>query len=54
VNEEALTKLDLAAKTEAGPTEGALTITDRAFGWGAARAPKLGDGVGIVVLRSEI
>lgn len=54
VNEEALGKLDLVGKTAAGPADGSLVITDRAFGWAAARAPKLGDGIGVVVLRSEI
>lgn len=54
VNEEALGKLDLVGKTASGPAEGSLTITDRAFGWAAARTPKLGDGIGVVVLRSEI
>lgn len=54
VNEEALSKLDLVGKTAAGPADGPLVITDRAFGWAAARAPKLGEGIGVVVLRSEI
>lgn len=54
VNEEALKNLDLVSKTAAGAAEGPITITDRAFGWAAARTPKLGEGVGVVVLRSEI
>jgi hypothetical protein len=54
VNEEALKNLDLVSKTASGPAEGPITITDRAFGWAAARAPKLGEGIGVVVLRSEI
>lgn len=54
VNEKALTDLDLVSRTAAGPADGVLNITDREFGWAAARAPKLGADVGIVVLRSEI
>jgi hypothetical protein len=54
VSEEALKNLDLVAKTAAGPAEGPIRITERDFGWAAARAPKLGEGIGIVVLRSEI
>ncbi len=54
VNEQALAGLDLAGKTAAGPAQGVVTITDRAFGWAAARVPKLGTDVGVVVLRSEI
>ena len=37
-----------------GPADGVLTITERDFGYGAIRTPKLGPEVGIVVLRSEI
>ncbi len=36
------------------PNHAPLTIADRAFGYAAARVPKLGPEVGIVVLRSEI
>jgi hypothetical protein len=54
VNEEALAKLGLVAKTAAGPADGKIEITDRGFGWAAARAPKLGDNIGVVVLRSEV
>jgi hypothetical protein len=54
VNEKALKDAKLLEKTTTGPFEGTVTITDRAFGYAAARDPKLGDGVGIVVLRSEI
>jgi hypothetical protein len=54
VNEKAVAELDLVEKTKDGPADGKLTITERAFGWAAARAPKLGEGVGIVVLRSDI
>ena len=54
INEKTLSEQGLEAKTEAGPAEGVLTITDRVFGYAAARAPKLGPGVGIAVLRSDI
>jgi hypothetical protein len=54
VNEKALADLDLVAKTAAGPIHGVLNITDRDFGYAAARAPKLGTEAGIAVLRSEI
>jgi hypothetical protein len=54
VNEKALADQNLVDKTKAGPADGTITITDRAFGWAAARVPKLGTDVGIVVLRSEI
>lgn len=54
VNEKALKQVGLHAKTEAGPAAEALKITDRDFGWAAARLPKLGPDVGVVVLRSEI
>jgi hypothetical protein len=54
VNEQELVKLGLHAKTEAGPASSPIRITDRDFGWAAARLPKLGPDVGVVVLRSEI
>jgi hypothetical protein len=54
VNEKELAKVGLHAKTEAGPAASPLKITDRDFGWAAARLPKLGPDVGVVVLRSEI
>jgi len=54
VNEEALKNLDLVAKTASGAAEGPIKITERDFGWAAARTPKLGEGIGVVVLRSEI
>jgi hypothetical protein len=54
VNEKALEAEKPYEKTSGGPTQGLLTITDREFGYAAARAPKLGPDVGIVVLRSEI
>lgn len=54
VNEQALHEQHLVEATANGPTSGTLTITDRPFGWAASRVPKLGENVGIVVLRSEI
>jgi hypothetical protein len=54
VNEKALEELNLLEKTAAGPAEGAIKITERDFGWAAARAPKLGADLGVVLLRSEI
>jgi hypothetical protein len=54
VSEKALVDANLFAKTEPGPAAEPLKITDRDFGWGAQRAPKLGPEVGVVVLRSEI
>jgi hypothetical protein len=54
VDEKALGELDLVSKSASGPVSGSITITDRVFGWAAARSPKLGPDVGIAVLRSEI
>jgi hypothetical protein len=54
VNEKALVDADLVGKTAAGPAQGVLDITDRAFGFGAVRVPKLGPEAGVVVLRSEL
>jgi len=53
VDEKALATEDLEGKTASGPAHGAVTIDDRAFGFGAVRTPRLGPGVGLVVLRSE-
>jgi hypothetical protein len=53
-DEKALAELGLTAKTDTGPVAAPLTIEDRPFGYAAARVPKLGPDVGIVVLRSEI
>ena len=53
VNEKALAEVGLHAKTEAGVASSPLRITDREFGWAAARLPKLGPDIGVVVLRSE-
>jgi hypothetical protein len=54
VDEQALGALDLLGKTAGGDAQGTVTITDRAFGWGAARTPKLAPETGVVVLRSEL
>jgi hypothetical protein len=54
VNRKALADLDLVAKTAAGPYQAPMTITDRAFGVGAIRVPKLGPETGVVILWSEI
>jgi hypothetical protein len=54
VNEKELAKVGLHAKTEGGPASSPMNITGREFGWAAARLPKLGPDVGVVVLRSEI
>jgi hypothetical protein len=54
LNEKALGELGLVDRTAAGPADAPITIGERAFGWAAARVPKLGPDVGIVVLRSEI
>jgi len=53
-NEKALADVGLHAKTEAGIASSPLRLTDREFGWAAARLPKLGPDVGVVILRSEI
>jgi hypothetical protein len=54
VNEKALADEDIFDKTASGPAQGSLGITGRDFGWAARRTPKLGDGVGVVELRSEL
>ena len=54
VDEKALVDADLVAKTAAGPAQGMVNITERDFGWGAKRTPKLGPETGVVVLRSEL
>ena len=54
VDEKALADVGLLEKTAAGPAQGSLAITDRAFGWAAARTPHLAPDTGIVVLRSEL
>jgi hypothetical protein len=54
VDEQAMASVDLVGKTAGGDAQGTLTITDRSFGWGAARTPKLAPDTGVVVLRSEL
>jgi hypothetical protein len=54
VNEKALADQDLVSKTAGGPYQGVLTITDRSFGFGAVRTPKLAPDTGVVVMRSEL
>jgi hypothetical protein len=54
VNRKALVDLDLVGKTAAGLYQAPMTITDRAFGVGAIRVPKLGAETGVVILWSEI
>jgi hypothetical protein len=54
VDEKALGEQALVDKTAAGPAQGTLSITDRAFGWAAMRTPKLAADTGVVVLRSEL
>jgi hypothetical protein len=54
VNERALEGEKLVDKTASGPVQGALTVTDRDFGYAAARAPKLGPDVGVAILRSDL
>jgi hypothetical protein len=54
INEKALVDAGLIKKTEAGSYQGTTSITDRTFGIGAVRVPKLGPATGVVVLRSEL
>ena len=55
VNEEALEKLGLAGKTEgAAQPSGVVELEGRPFGWAAARTPKWGPKLGVVLLRSEV
>ncbi len=53
VDEQALTGLDLVSKTASGTASGSLNITDRVFGFAAARTPRMAPDTGVVVLRSE-
>jgi hypothetical protein len=53
VDEQALAREDLVAKTSAGPAQGTVTIADRGFGFAAQRTPKLAADTGVVVLRSD-
>ena len=54
VNKKALEEADLVGKTAAGKFQGSITITERTFGLGAARVPKLGTDTGIVIIVSEV
>jgi hypothetical protein len=54
VNEKALADEKVFDRTVGAAAQGVLHITEREFGYAAARAPKLGGDVGIAVLRSEI
>lgn len=54
VDEKALAAIDLVGRTASGDAQGTAAITDRGFGWGAARTPKLAPETGVVVLRSEL
>lgn len=54
VDEDALGTEDLVAKTAGGPVRGTVRITERDFGFAAARTPKLAPDTGVVVLRSEL
>lgn len=54
VNEDALQQLGLAGRTSGGNASGTLDLEGRPFGWAAARTPKWGEGLGVVLLRSEI
>jgi hypothetical protein len=54
VTEKALKDLDLVGKTSAGKASGVIDVTGRAYGWAAARTPKLGPDLGVVVIRSEV
>jgi hypothetical protein len=54
VDERALAEQDLVGKTVGGSFQGALTITDRVFGVGARRTPKLAPNTGVVMLRSDL
>ena len=53
VDEKALAGLGLPDRTAPGAAQGAVTIEERPFGFAAVRAPRLGQNIGIVVLRSE-
>ena len=54
VNAKALADLDLPAKTASAPAEGTMNVTDRDYGWAAARVPKLGPDSGVAVMWSEL
>jgi hypothetical protein len=54
INEQELAKIDLVGKSAGGTFQATITITERAFGYAAARTPKLGPDTGIVLLWSEL
>ncbi|MBX3234313.1 MAG: hypothetical protein KIT84_21605 [Labilithrix sp.] len=54
VNEKTLTEAGLHAATAESPASKAIKIEERDFGWAAARTPRLGADVGVVVLRSNV
>jgi len=54
VDEDALATQNLVAKTASGPAQGTIRITERDFGFAAARTPKVAPETGVVVLRSEL
>ncbi len=54
VNETTLAGLKLGEATAAGPAHGVVKVTERSYGWAAARTPKLGKDTGVAILRSEI
>ena len=53
VDESALAKEGLVAKTAAGPYEGTMSIADRGFGVAARRTAELGPEVGVALIRSD-
>lgn len=53
-NEEALARVAPLDKTAGGVARGTVDITGRSFAWAAARAPRLADGVGVLVLYSAV
>ena len=54
VNEAALEKLGLFGRTGGALPTGVLELEGRPFGWAAARTPKWGPTLGVVLLRSEV
>ena len=54
VDERALADQDLITRTSTGALQGAMSITDRVFGFAAERTPRLAPDTGVVVLRSEL
>src|SRR5207302_2035356 len=54
VNGKALAETDLVGKTAGGTYKGSITITERVFGLGAARLPKLAAETGVAILWSDL